>query len=225
MKNINKKIKILYIAVLSMVLVVIGAEPAFAVDSASLDYSKTGSVTVKLTDEDGAAVTSGTLTLYQVANIVDNEYVYTDEFSQCSVSLDDITKTSLASNISTFVDENSISGTTICVGNDGTVVFSDLKLGLYLVVQTVASEGYHTISPFVITIPYEEDGVIVYNVDASPKVGVLKKTDKTTTTTEPKLPQTGQLNWPIPILAISGIVLFGIGLILTTNRKKQYSET
>lgn len=41
---------------------------------------------------------------------------------------------------------------------------------------------------------------------------------------EPKLPQTGQLNWPIPVLTVSGLVLFSIGWRLYFVRKKDESE-
>lgn len=49
-------------------------------------------------------------------------------------------------------------------------------------------------------------------------VNTTTKPPSTTTTTGiTKLPQTGQLWWPVPILLSSGILLFGIGLILRRN--------
>ncbi|MBE6850761.1 MAG: Cna B-type domain-containing protein [Ruminococcus sp.] len=39
----------------------------------------------------------------------------------------------------------------------------------------------------------------------------------TTTTTPEKLPQTGQLWWPVPVLALAGLVLMGIGFKLRTK--------
>ena len=38
---------------------------------------------------------------------------------------------------------------------------------------------------------------------------------------DPTLPQTGQLNWPVPVLAVSGVVLFTIGWLICFNRKKE----
>lgn len=32
------------------------------------------------------------------------------------------------------------------------------------------------------------------------------------------LPQTGQLNWPVPVLAVSGVLLFAAGWVL--NKKE-----
>ncbi len=39
----------------------------------------------------------------------------------------------------------------------------------------------------------------------------------TTTTTPEKLPQTGQLWWPVPVLALSGLILMGIGFKMRTK--------
>lgn len=41
------------------------------------------------------------------------------------------------------------------------------------------------------------------------------RTVTTTTVTEEKAPQTGQLWWPVPILAVGGVVLLGFGMHLT----------
>lgn len=40
-----------------------------------------------------------------------------------------------------------------------------------------------------------------------------------TTPEEPKLPQTGQLKWPIPILVVTGLVFFLIGWVLCFRKK------
>lgn len=41
------------------------------------------------------------------------------------------------------------------------------------------------------------------------------------TSDKPVLPQTGQLNWPVPVLACSGVLLFAIGWVLNRQGKKQ----
>ena len=35
------------------------------------------------------------------------------------------------------------------------------------------------------------------------------------------LPQTGQLNWPVPVLACSGVLLFAAGWVLNRQGKKE----
>ena len=37
----------------------------------------------------------------------------------------------------------------------------------------------------------------------------------------PKLIQTGQLNWPVPVLACSGVLLFAAGWVLNRQGKKE----
>lgn len=99
----------------------------------------------------------------------------------------------------------------------GIAVFGDLKAGLYLIVQKQAAEGYDAIQPFLVTVPIMENGQYVYDVNAHPKVGTAsRKTTQTPPTQEvlSALPQTGQLNWPVPVLAVTGAVLVAAGVVL-----------
>ncbi|MCD8231818.1 MAG: hypothetical protein LUD14_08390 [Clostridiales bacterium] len=152
-----------------------------AADSPSLDWSMSGqsSVTIKMTDDGGSTVMDGTLTIYQVALLEQDDgnmvYSFTDAFADSGVSLDDVTadSSSLASDLSDYAAVHSdITGIAI-KNTDGKVVFDGLELGLYLVVQTTQSDGYYTMNPFLISVPLDEDGSWVYHVDASPKVGTL----------------------------------------------------
>lgn len=224
---------------LALVLACGMALSAYAADNASLDFTQTGSIELTLADSDGNAVSGGAVTLYQVATLYledgDMAYAYTDGFADCGATLD-VEDTSLAETLADYVSSEGVSGTTLSIGSSGTVSFGGLELGLYLVVQTTESDNYETISPFVVTVPLEEDGVWVYDVDASPKVGAVtpvepeedegnesctSTTTTTTTTVTKTLPQTGQLNWPIPVLAICGAVLFLVGWCLTRSDRKR----
>ena len=67
------------------------------------------------------------------------------------------------------------------------------------------------------TVPIMENGQYVYDVDAQPKAGTSsRKTTQTPPTQEvlSALPQTGQLNWPVPVLAVTGAVLVAAGVVL-----------
>lgn len=203
-----------------------------AADSASLDFDQTGSVSLTLKDSSGNTVTDGAVTIYQVAALYldngDMAYSYVEAFSGCTETLD-VEDTSLAATLAEYVTDNSISGITATIGTDGTVSFDGLELGLYLVVQTTQSTGYSVISPFLVTVPYAENDAWVYDVDASPKVEVYTEpttpeepTPTPTTPSTPTLPQTGQLNWPIPVLAVSGLMLFALGWFMyVTGRGKE----
>ena len=111
---------------------------------------------------------------------------------------------------------------------EGRVRFADLEPGLYVVIQQEgeASEGFAPIRPFLLSLPVWAEGAYQYDLEAVPKVPLeTEPTIPTTPTTpteppEPNLPQTGQLNWPIPLLCVAGAVLILIGLILM--RKKHH---
>ncbi len=199
-----------------------------AADGASVDFSQTGSVTVTLTDGDGNAVSGGRITIYQVAALYledgDMAYVPTDAFQSCTAQLD-VTDTSLAAALVQYVQDNGIGGTSAAVDTAGTVRFSGLELGLYLLVQTTASGNYETINPFVVTVPMDSDGAWDYTVDASPKVGTVTtqttEINTSTTSSDSDLPQTGQLNWPVPVLAVSGLALFAAGWAMVARDRKK----
>ena len=44
------------------------------------------------------------------------------------------------------------------------------------------------------------------------------------TTPPTKLPQTGQLNWPVPVLVVLGLALFSLGWGLRFGRRKDSHE-
>ena len=318
MKQIRKRFAVLLLA---FAVAALCAAPAFAVTSADVDLSRKGSVTVTLRDsKTNAEVAGGKLTLYQVASVkkenANLSYVYTNGFENCGVSLGDLSESDLAEQLEAKRTAAS-TGTTVTVNSSGKAVFSNLSLGLYLVVQTKASTGYEKINPFIVSVPLLDSGRYLYDVDALPKVGTVTstmppdvpdtpeqpnvpnvpenpsqpdvpKTPKTPTTPEtpttpqnptpdtpgdnpvapgvpdestggrltppdadnpegwvlngrpdkkkapnpdnPKgwvlngrptrntLPQTGQLNWPIPVLACTGIVLMAAGAALRKKR-------
>ncbi len=105
---------------------------------------------------------------------------------------------------------------------DGKVSFTGLKPGLYLIVQTKLSEGDRKVNSFLVSIPDEEGN---YQIEGDPKAGVYVPEPPTETETKQppkkpkgKLPQTGQLWWPVPVMAIAGTVLLTAGIM---SRKKE----
>ena len=249
---------------LVLCLLVTSALPALAtsaniklVDSSG--NPTTGTIRVTLYDSaNDKALSGGKLTLYRVAEVKRQNgnliYEYCGDFYGCGIALGDLTDSTLAGQLQEFLPANA-EGIVQAVSNDGNVVFDDLELGLYLVVQTKASNGYKPVNSFLVSLPMAEDGQWNYEVDASPKVGAYTpepetppsppdtpdKPDKPDTPDTPEtpdnpvspgkpdnpvapghpdnpvmsgLPQTGQLNWPVPVLAVSGVVLFAFGWAL-----------
>lgn len=286
MKSIRKRLAALAAA---LALLACCAAPAFALEV--VDLSRTGSIKVSFYDTDTAeAVGGGTLTLYRVAAVnkknADLSYAYTNGFEDCGIELGDLSEGELAAKLAGKISATAES-TTQEVGEDGTTTFEDLAVGLYLIVQSTAAENYNVINPFLVSVPMQEDGKYVYEVDAMPKVGTATKQtppdtpdtpDKPDTPDTPEtpetpdtpdednpnnpnapgpdnpdgwvlgahgekiylnnpnapspdspngqvlgahgLPQTGQLNWPIPVLAVSGVVLVAAGVALRKGNRR-----
>lgn len=266
MKSIRKRLAAVLAA---LTLLVWCAAPAFALEV--VDLSRTGSIKVSLYDsETSEAVGGGTLTLYRVAKVQkDNanlSFVYTNGFEDCGVELGDLSEGELAGRLAEKIAATAES-TTVEISDLGIAEFGDLEVGLYLVVQTTAAENYNVINPFLVSVPIQENGSYVYDVDALPKVGTAaKKTPDTPDKPEEEnpntpaapgpdnpdgwvlgahgekiylnpeapspdnpngrvmgahgLPQTGQLNWPIPVLAVIGVVLVAAGIELKKGTRK-----
>lgn len=183
------------------------------------DTSRKGTISVTLTYED-SPVSGGSFTLYRVGAVSEEDgnysFVLTGEFTGCNVLLEDIQSAQLAKELADYAADHRVAGTTREIGSEGEVSFTDLELGLYLIVQNTAAHGYSKVDAFLVSVPMHENGAYIYAVEASPKVELERETEpgQPTTPTGPSLPQTGQLNWPVPVLAVLGLCLFSVGWTL-----------
>lgn len=194
------------------------------------DLTKTGSITIRIEDG-GDGVSGGSVILYRVADITeddgDHAFTLTDDYLSSGVSLEKLNDASTAQSLAEFAQKNQKQGITADVDVYGVVQFTGLQLGLYLVVQQEAAPGYYPITPFLMSLPLYENGAYTYDVDASPKVEIERAPEPTVPETkpdDPKLPQTGQLNWPVPVLAVSGLTLFILGWALCFGKKENYEK-
>lgn len=186
------------------------------------DPGRTGSITAEMTYE-GEAVGGGSLTIYRVGDVSEDDgnysFTLTEEFAASGVSLDNISDASVAGSLADYAGTEGLIGTVAEIEDNGRVTVDSLPIGLYLVVQNEAADGYEAVSPFLVSVPMYENGTYVYNVNAEPKMEALTPApvtpDEPETPTEPstgsKLPQTGQLNWPVPVLTVAGLCLFFAG--------------
>lgn len=107
---------------------------------------------------------------------------------------------------------------------DGKAAFTGLKPGLYLIVQTKEADNSLTTNPFLISIPYTDGS---YQVEADPKPSLPsdntqpegKKTSDKPSPKGDKIPQTGQLWWPVPFVAGAGAVLLVAGGLIRRRAK------
>lgn len=191
-------------------------------ESSVLDMNKKGSITILLKDKD-KILTEGEFTLYQIAEIVENDgnlkFQYTNGFENCGISLENLDESKLAEEFEKKISKYSYK-TVQNVNEKGKIEFADLQMGLYLLVQTKEISGYQKVNSFLVSVPMKEENEWNYNINAMPKMGTVTPSDTEPPAKPPNsipsiLPQTGQLEWPIPILSIVGAVLFMTGWYLT----------
>ena len=240
-----KKIYPAFAVVLSVMLLLINNVTIFAISGSEIDMDQTGSIsiTIKYDDE---PVAGGSLTLYKVASISLDDgnlsYLPTSEFEGFESDFSDALDSKLADELKDYVDEKKLEGTIKEFDDNGKISYEGLELGLYLMIQREAADGFYELNPFLVSVPGEtEDGIVLYNVDASPKVEIVAKpgelvepetTVEEETTKQPEdtpsgisapssvptpstpvitIPQTGLLIWPVILLAMVGILLIAIG--------------
>ena len=104
-------------------------------------------------------------------------------------------------------------------------------IAIYLVVQNEASDGFLEAVPFLVSVPAKEGNQYKYDVDVSPKLDIAPEettepsTEPTSPPPGPNLPQTGQINWPVPVLAALGVFLITGDIYLRASGKEKNDET
>ena len=197
-----------------------------------LDPDRIGSISITFTYYDETAKTTKPVTggnsvgLYKVANvIVDNGFKFvTDErFAGAGTIPDtdealDAANLDLAEKMAATAKSYAYDVQPKAMDAQGKVSFEGLEVGLYLVVQAAQGEGDNkfVLTPFLITIPQKNpDGSLVYDVDAQSKpLGIGKVVPTPPSPPTPShLPQTGQMWWPVVLLAGLGVIAFCFGMI------------
>lgn len=187
-------------------------------------WDREGSVQVSLTDQ-GQPVAEGSLTLYLVGevNCDGTGFELDPAFEDSGVDLAQIDQADTAKKLAEYAQTHSLSGNTQTAGEDGSVLFEELQPGLYLVAQPRGGRNDFSIRPFFVSIPMEINGEWICNVEAAPKtVPVSQPTEPKPD--NPKLPQTGQLNWPVAVLTVVGLGLFGYGCSISLGGKKKGND-
>ena len=166
--------------------------------------------------------------LYRVGNVSEDDGNYSfslaGDFADSGVSLADISHAALAGELAEYASARHIEGAAEPISEDGRMTADGLTPGLYLVTQENAADGFEPISPFLVSVPMYDGGTYVYDVDATPKLDTLTKTpdvpEQPSAPGEPILPQTGQINWPVPALSALGMVLFLCGFRMRSRQRR-----
>ena len=271
------------------------------VQAQSFDPGRKGSISVTLTSgSEKTPVPNAELAVYHVASTALNSsnqlsYAYTGAFKDCEFPLDD---PELTEKLETFIGEEKPEAQKMVTDSTGKATCSNLPLGLYFVMQQGTAGEFEPCSPFLVTVPVQQEDGFTYDVNASPKmeaaqlvtvtIKVIWNTDSSTkipgsvtvqlmnhgtvvktavlsaendwfisydgmpksdgySIGQEKVPQgftptysqespydfvvtytaslaeTGQLVWPIPVLAILGLVLLATGAILLRKPGKEHA--
>lgn len=242
--KICKRIAVLLLCLLTVGLPVFRCLPTTVFAREVPEEGRTGSITVTMR-YDGKPLPGGELTIYQVGKVdgADGDYWFRakEPFTKWDEDirhLEDADVENLSAELAAYIEEEKLTGTHAPIDDYGKAVFDNyghgLKQGLYLVIQTVPAEGFEKISPFLISLPYYDGEEYVYDVTAAAKNELEQEASKPTNPSNPtkppsskpsgKLPQTGQLNWPIPVMVISGLTLFVIGWVLRFRKRDDHAQ-
>ncbi len=222
----------------------------------SPDPTQKGSIEIVM-QKDGTPVPGGSLTLHQVGTLIEENGAYRYELLESlqttGLLLEELQSPQLAEELAAKV--NPAEGNKKEIDAEGKIAYTDLELGVYLLIQEEAAKGYSKLGPFLVTVPEVVNGEYIYQVQAGPKIALVPETTPAPTPTAPptpvvtpqpqtpttpgdgstvqkptgssaevvpppKLPQTGQLNWPIPVMAVVGLWLFAMGWMLRFGQKR-----
>lgn len=240
-KRFYRLIRTAAVLLLALLLVLTSAGYARAEGVLVIDPDREDcSITLSLHYKDNGKsreLTGGEISLYTVASVKeDNGYFFdvsTSRFADVkeaaaipSMSSKELSKNnfSIAKTLESTAGKVQADRTEKIEG--GEVSFTGLKPGLYLIVQTVLSDGDRKVNSFLISIPDEEGN---FQISGEPKPGIYTPSEKETETEKPdrktpsrkKLPQTGQLWWPVPVMGSAGILLIGAGI--WSKKKEDYA--
>lgn len=221
-KGMTIKIWILVLAVWLM-----GSVPSASVYAQDYDSSREGSVTINL-DDLGTEFSNVVFTCYKVADVdtgVNLRWVLATELEHLSLDLNAL-KTAgeyqdTANLLKTEVGKTSISGQQAKTDASGQAVFTALEQGVYLLVQTDTA-SYGTVEPFLVAIPYTENGSEwVYDVQTETKGEPLPEEKKE----EGEQPRTGDdqdiMRQTLITVCAGGIVILS-ATVWYKRRKKDY---
>lgn len=217
-----RKVMVILAAAVCMVMAM--GSVAFA-EHEVIDVDKTDcSLTVHLQTKAAKPIKGGTYTIWKVADVV---YDNGDAIFVGIGAFKDLTRAELnsinegqkgAPKLAKTCNNIVTSKGPKSVGNDktnakGVAYFANLTPGLYFVKNTKAAKGYYKAPYYCIAIPRYLKGTYVYDVDSKPKPPTAGKVPPPPHKIPHKLPQTGQLWWPVPVLAGFGVLFLLIGFL------------
>ena len=148
----------------------------------TFDFTKKGSITIDVIDDNSKPLTDLELTLYKIGEAYEKDnnlsFKYVSKLNSCKVLINDITTSNVDEVYSCLKDKN-IEKIINKTDKNGSIKFSNLSLGLYLVEQTNKIEGYNKLDKFIIMLPNITNNGYEYDVHSTPKCEIEKFIDIT----------------------------------------------
>lgn len=211
-----------------MAAVAVALVPAKAQAAVAVDTHASASLELSLVP-DGAPAASATFSIYRVADVsFTGELSPVSAFASYGLSFQDVTAegwAAMAARLAEAVANNRHAPDAVAVTDTrGVVRFADLPVGLYLVMgDPLQVDGASIVpAPFMVCLPdLSEADEWIYDVQASVKHQIVpngssnmpESPDEPGQSGKDKLPQTGQLWWPVPVLLCAGLVSITLGAI------------
>lgn len=220
---LNKTLYVVMACAMAMALALVMLfAPAKAHAATAIDVDAKASLELFL-EPDGSPAQGVAFSLYRVADVsFACEFTPTSAFSGYGLSFEGATAetwTDMAQRLAELVSSGKPAPDAKASTNaQGTVTFADLPVGLYLVVGEPARVGNADVvpAPFMVCLPdLSSADEWLYDVKADVKYQIIS--DVTPDKPKKKLPQTGQLWWPVPVLLLAGALLTALG---TTRLRK-----
>lgn len=221
----GKMLSVLFAVVLALTaLATLALSPDKAQAAAAIDVNTPVSLELSLTPE-GNPAEGFTFSVYRVADVSFNGgFTLTEPFSSYDISFEDDSAegwSALAQSLNELVFADGITADAQAVTNvRGMAVFSVMPVGLYLVTGEAfqTDEASVVPAPFMVCLPdLSDDDEWIYDVQASVKSQIVPNgpSDGSSSggSSQGKLPQTGQLWWPVPVLLLAGAALTAFGVV------------
>lgn len=196
-----------------------------------VDAEETGSLTLQchIKDEEGAHYFAGdTYAILPVADLVLDEgnatYVMREDFVSFDCDWNELSASQLKDMAEEMAEVADFSNAMrVDTDDEGVAYFESLAPALYLIdrVETTEENEVYSVDPMLISVPSFSDNAWEYNVVTTPKFSEVTPVPEETETPDEELPATGQLKWPVPLLAIGGVVFIGVGLFLSNLVEKK----
>lgn len=189
------------------------------------DAPQTGTITFDF-NTDGISVSGGSVDMRMVA-IHDPEtksLQFCEGWENCGLDLNEFLDETAAQRLLAYAEANELAAHEIKIGSDGRAKVTELPMGVYLVSQSIPFDGYTCMVPALISVPLMgDDHNWMFDIQAQPKLEPLvpETTVPNTETPPPELPPTGQVNWPVPLMLLSGCFLILLGICLRRDKRHE----